>query len=78
MARGWRKEINCKTEYTSMIAGAYEVVALEQPLMLTNWLPLKPYFNKGTLYIDNSSDDIRNAAMVARTKKEELSRDTST
>ena len=63
------------TEYTSMVAGAYEAVALEQPLILTNWLPLKRYFNKGTLYIDNSSDDIRKAVMVARTKKEELSKE---
>jgi hypothetical protein len=58
-----------------MIAGAYEAVALEQPLILTNWLPLKRYFNKGILYIDNSSDDIRKAVMVARTNKEELSKE---
>jgi len=63
------------TESTSMVAGAYEAVALEQPLILTNWLPLKRYFNKGTIYIDNSSDDIRKAVMVARTKKEELSKE---
>ena len=63
------------TENTSMVAGAYEAVALEQPLILTNWLPLKRYFNKGTIYIDNSSDDIRKAVMVARTRKEELSKE---
>jgi len=58
-----------------MVAGAYEAVPLEQPLILTNWLPLKRYFNKGTIYIDNSSDDIRKAVMVARTRKEELSKE---
>jgi hypothetical protein len=58
-----------------MIAGAYEAVALEQPLILTKWFPLKRYFNKGTLYIDNSSVDIRKAVMVARTKKQELSKE---
>ena len=63
------------TENTSMVAGAYEAVALEQPLILTNWIPLKRYFNKGTIYIDNSSDDIRKAVMVARTRKEELSKE---
>ena len=63
------------TENTSMVAGAYEAVALEQPLILTNWIPLKRYFNKGTLYIDNSSDDIRKAVLVARTRKEELSKE---
>ena len=63
------------TENTSMVAGAYEAVALEQPLILTNWIPLKRYFNKGTIYINNSSDDIRKAIMVAMTKKEELSKE---
>ena len=63
------------TENTSMVAGAYEAVALEQPLILTNWIPLKRYFNKGTVYINNSSDDIRKAVLVARTRKEELSKE---
>ena len=62
------------TENTSIVAGAYEAVALEQPLILTNWIPLKRYFNKGTIYINNSSDDIKKALMVAMTKKEELSK----
>ena len=63
------------TENTSIVAGAYEAVALEQPLILTNWIPLKRYFNKGTIYINNSSDDIKKALMVAMTKKEELSKE---
>jgi hypothetical protein len=63
------------TENTSMVAGAYEAVALEQPLILTNWIPLKRYFNKGTIYIDNSLDDIKKAVTIARTKKEELSKE---
>jgi hypothetical protein len=63
------------TENTSIVAGAYEAVALEQPLILTNWIPLKRYFNKGTVYINNSSDDIKKALMVAMTKKEELSKE---
>jgi hypothetical protein len=63
------------TENTSIVAGAYEAVALEQPLILTNWIPLRRYFNKGTIYINNSSDDIKKALMVAMTKKEELSKE---
>ena len=63
------------TENTSIVAGAYEAVALEQPLITSNWIPLRRYFNKGTIYINNSSDEIRNAIMVAMTKKEELSKE---
>ena len=63
------------TDEKSMVAGAYEAVALEQPLITSNWNSLRRYFNKGTIYINNSSDEIRNAIMVAMTKKEELSKE---
>jgi hypothetical protein len=61
------------TENTSIVAGAYEAVALEQPLITSDWLPLRRYFNKGTIFINNSTEDIRNAIIVAMTKKDELS-----
>jgi len=63
------------TESISIVSGGYEAVALEQPLILTNWIPLKRYFNKGTICISNTSDEIRKAIMVAMTKKEELSKE---
>lgn len=63
------------TENTSIVAGGFEAVALEQPLIISNWLPLRRYFNKGTIYIDNSSDEIKKAIMLAKTKKEELSKE---
>jgi hypothetical protein len=61
------------TDEKSMVAGGYEAVALEQPLITSDWLPLRRYFNKGTVHINNSSDDIRKAIMVCMTKKQELS-----
>jgi len=63
------------TDNKSMVGGAFEAVALEQPLITSNWIPLRRYFNKGTIYINNSSDDIRKAIMFAMTKKEELSKE---
>jgi glycosyltransferase involved in cell wall biosynthesis len=62
------------TDSKSIVAGGCEAVALEQPLITSNWIPLKRYFNKGTIYINNSSDEIRKAIMTAMTRKEELSK----
>lgn len=63
------------TDSTSMMAGAYEAVSLGQPLVISNWPPLRRYFNKGTVHTDNSSEGIRKAIMTALTKQEELSRE---
>jgi len=57
----------------TMLAGAYESVALEKPLITSNWSPLRRYFNKGTIHINNSPSDIVEAITIARIKKEELS-----
>jgi len=62
------------TENTSIVAGGYEAIALEQPLITSNWIPLKRYFNKGTIFTNNSTEDIRNAIIVAMTKKDELAK----
>ena len=61
------------TENTSLVAGAYEAAALEKPLITSDWIPLKRYFNKGTIYINNSTEEIKRAIMLAMTRKEELS-----
>jgi len=63
------------TDSTSVVAGAFEAVALEQPLIISNWIPLKRYFNKGTLYINNTANDIRQAIMMCTTKKDDLSKE---
>jgi hypothetical protein len=58
----------------TMLAGAYESVALGQPLITSNWNPLRRYFNMGTIHINNSPREIIEAITIARTKKEELSK----
>jgi Glycosyltransferase Family 4 len=63
------------TDKTSIVAGAFEAVALEKPLIISDWMPLRRHFNKGTLYTNNSSGDIKEAIVVAMTKKEELSKE---
>jgi hypothetical protein len=65
--------IDLTTDDKTMLSGAYEAVALEQPLIISDWVPLRRYFNKGTIYVKNSPKDIKEAIMIARTKKEELS-----
>jgi hypothetical protein len=62
------------TDDKTLVAGAYEAVALERPLIISDWMPLRRYFNKGTIYVKNSPKDIREAILTARIKKEELSR----
>ena len=65
--------IDLTTDDKTMLSGAYEAVALEQPLIISDWMPLRRYFNKGTIYVKNSPNDIREAVMIAKSKKEELS-----
>lgn len=65
--------IDLTTDDKTMLSGAYEAVALEQPLIISDWMPLRRYFNKGTIYVKNSPQDIKEAIMIARAKKEELS-----
>jgi Glycosyl transferases group 1 len=63
------------TDSKSMVAGAYEAVALGRPLITSDWIPLKRYFNKGTVYVNNSSDEIRQAITLVMTKKEQLTKE---
>jgi hypothetical protein len=66
--------IDLTTDDKTMLSGAYEAVALEQPLIISDWMPLRRYFNKGTICVKNSPKDIIEAIMIVKTKKEALSR----
>lgn len=59
----------------TMVAGAYEAVALEKPLITSNWPPFTRYFNKGTIHIDNSVQMIRNAIETAINTRYEMSKE---
>ncbi len=60
-----------KTDHT-MVCGAYESVSIEKPLITSDWPVLRRYFDKGTLYTDNSPADISRAVSEAIDRKEEL------
>jgi glycosyltransferase involved in cell wall biosynthesis len=59
----------------TMLSGAYEALALEKPLIASNWDALKQYFNRGTIHIDNSSKQIEEAINLIQINKEELAKD---
>ena len=63
------------TDKTSIIAGGFEAVALEKPLITSNWNPLKRYFYKGTVYADNTSTNIKDAIIKSLARKEDLSKE---
>lgn len=48
------------TRDNCLVCGAYEGVAVEKPMLLSNKKALVEYFNKGCIYTDNSDLDIEN------------------
>ncbi len=59
----------------TLLCGAYEAVAVEKPLITSNWPVLKSYFSRGALYVDNTAESIQDAVKKAATCGEELSRE---
>jgi hypothetical protein len=59
----------------TMQLGGYEAIAVEKPLITSNWNVLKQYFFKGTLHTDNTPDDIREklSSLLDITTRERLS-----
>jgi glycosyltransferase involved in cell wall biosynthesis len=45
----------------TMLCGAYEAVSLNKPLITSNWEPLRRYFNRGAIYVDNTKEEIERA-----------------
>ncbi len=58
------------TRDKTLLAGSYEAIAFEKPLITSDWKPLKRYFTKGTLFVDNSSSQIKLA--IQRMRKDHL------
>jgi hypothetical protein len=67
--------IDLTTDQATMLAGAYEAVALEKPLITTYNSPLRRYFNRGTLHVNNSTSEIKEAITLARERKTQLQRE---
>jgi glycosyltransferase involved in cell wall biosynthesis len=56
-----------------LVCGAYEAVALEKPIILTDTPALRKYFCMGAVYTQNKSSDIKNAVMAAINHLQSLS-----
>jgi len=58
----------------TMLCGAYESVAVEKPLITSNWPVLRNYFTKGTLYVNNDAASIEKAIHEAALRNSELAK----
>ena len=56
----------------TMLSGAYEAVSAEKPLISSTSLPIRRYFSKGTVYVNNSPSEIKEAIKEVQAKKEIL------
>jgi glycosyltransferase involved in cell wall biosynthesis len=59
----------------TMLAGAYEALALQKPLITSNWGALKRYFCRGTIHVDNSARQIEAAVRIVQKKKDQLEKE---
>ena len=63
-----------KRDYT-LLQGAIESVAVEKPLIISDWPILRSCFNKGTLYVDNSPESIVSAVWEAKARMSQLQKE---
>lgn len=65
--------IVCLTTHNhTMQRGGYEAMALEKPLITSNWELLRETFSSGTVHVDNTAAEIARAIMRVRTEQREL------
>jgi hypothetical protein len=55
-----------------MLSGAHEALALEKPLITSDWPPLRKYFSAGTAYVNNSVKGIVNAVKYVQLEKDQM------
>lgn len=56
-----------------LVCGAYETVAVEKPMILSNTNALRNYFNMGAVYADDTAEGLERAISNLLAKKDELS-----
>jgi glycosyltransferase involved in cell wall biosynthesis len=56
----------------NMLSGAHEALALEKPLITSDWPPLRKYFSAGTTYVNNSVKGIVNAVKYVQLEKDQM------
>jgi glycosyltransferase involved in cell wall biosynthesis len=63
------------TEDHTLQWGACEAVSLGRPVITSDWPFLRSYFSKGTVYVDNSAEDIHRGIVEMRREWKQLSRE---
>ncbi|MFK5951354.1 MAG: hypothetical protein QM500_21575 [Methylococcales bacterium] len=58
-----------------LVCGAYEGVAVEKPMILSNTCALKTFFYDGCVYAENTQDGLKEAVNSLLEKRDELSKD---
>lgn len=58
-----------------LVCGAYEAVAVEVPVLLSDTRALRRYFHKGTVFSDNSAEDLARKIAYAMENIDSLKRD---
>jgi glycosyltransferase involved in cell wall biosynthesis len=64
--------IDLTTRDFTLLDGGQEAVALEVPLITSNWPVLQDYFNKGTVYTQNTKEEISKAVKDLLSRQKEL------
>ena len=72
LLKGCEVILDLTTIEDCLVCGAYEAVALEKPVVLTNTDALKRYFCRGAVYTNNTATDIRSAVVAAIANKKRL------
>jgi glycosyltransferase involved in cell wall biosynthesis len=67
--------IDLTTRDNCLVCGAYESIAAGKPMILSRTPALKSYFNKGTLFTDNTAGDICRCIENLLKKKDQLAKD---
>jgi glycosyltransferase involved in cell wall biosynthesis len=63
------------TDNHTMQRGACEALSLGQPIITSDWSLLKTYFNKGTIFVDNTVKEIRDGVLKMRENRLELKKE---
>jgi glycosyltransferase involved in cell wall biosynthesis len=64
--------VDLTTRQDCLVCGAYEGVASEKPLILSDTAAIREYFSRGVRYTDNSPEDIANAIREALNSAETM------
>ena len=75
LLRATQAVMTLTTNNHTMQRAACEAVSLGKPIITSNWPILKEYFDKGTLYVDNSAESIREAVITMQQERERLEKD---